>query len=175
MKKDKTHKMNQKLGNAIQTGDLLKTKEALMENICNVNNKDEYGRTVIYDAIVNGYIDIIEELCIAKIDINNIDNNGKTPLHFASIYSRFEIAKILIQYGAELDLKDKYGNTPLSDAVFYSHGLEDIILLLQEKGADPTLKNDYDVSPKELAESIANYDLSHLFNEGNVPDGTISK
>jgi ankyrin repeat protein len=160
MKYDKTNKMNQKLGKAIQTGNLLKTKEALMGNICNVNNKDEYGRTVIYDAIVKGNIDIIEELCIAKIDINNMDNNGKTPLHFASIYNRLDIAKILIQYGANVNLRDKNGNTPIFDAIFNCKGNPSIILLLKENNADYTTQNNYGVSPKELSETIANFDVS---------------
>jgi len=167
-------KVDKELEKAVLLGNLPLIK-SLIKNGCDIERKDKYGRTVIYDAIVKGFQEIVLELCLANVNVNKQDNSGKTPLHFAAMYSQFEIAKILIQYGAELDLKDKYGNTPLSDAVFYSHGLEDIILLLQEKGADPTLKNDYDVSPKELVENIANYDLSHLFNEGNVPDGTISK
>lgn len=155
-------KRNKELEKAVLLGNLSLTK-SLIKDGCNVDGKDKYGRTIIYDAIVKSFQDIVLELCLAKANVNNQDKDGKTPLHFASIHSQFEIAKILIEYGAVLDIKDENGNTPLSDAVFYSHGLEDIILLLQGKGADPNLQNNYEVSPKELAESIANYDLSHLF------------
>ena len=155
-------KINKELEEAVLLGNLSLTK-SLIKDGCNVDGKDKYGRTIIYDAIVKGFKDIVLELCLAQADLNNQDKRGKTPLHFASIHSQFLIAKMLIQYGAKLDVKDENGNTPLSDAVFYSHGLEDIILLLKEKGADINLKNNYGVSPKELAESIANYNLMHLF------------
>lgn len=155
-------KMNEKLEEAVLLGDLSLTK-SLIKDGYDVDGIDKYRRTIIYDAITKGFQDIVLELCLAHTNINNRDKKGKTPLHFASIHSQLEIAKILIQFGAEIDSKDENGNTPLSDAVYYSHGLADIILLLKEKGANPDLKNNYEVSPKELAESIANYDLEHLF------------
>ena len=102
-------------------------------------------------------------LCLSKINVNHQDNNGKTPLHFASIYNQLDIAKILIYYGANVNLKDENGNTPLFDAVFNSRGNPDIILLLKENDADYQTPNNYGVSPKELAETIANFDVSYLF------------
>jgi len=156
--------VEKELENAVLLGDLI-TIRSLIKKGSNIEVKDKYGRTAIFDAIVKGFHEIVLELCLANINVNIQDKNGKTPLHFAAIYSQYEIAKILIQFGAEVDLKDENGNTPLSDAVFYSHGIENLIIFLQQKGADPTLKNNYDVSPKNLAESIANYDLSHLFNK----------
>ena len=164
MKKDNTYKMNQKLEKVIQTGNLSKVKAILIENECNINNKDEYGRTVIYEAIVKGYSDIIEELCLAKIDINNRDNNGKTPLHFASIYYRFDIAKTLIRYGANVNIRDVNGNTPIFDAIFNSKGNPSIILLLKENNADYITPNNYGVCPKDLSETIANFDVSTILD-----------
>lgn len=156
-------KINKELEKAVLLNDLSLIK-SLIKNGCDVNGNDKYGRTILYYAIIKGFKDVVEELCLAKINVNNQDNDGKSPLHFSAIHSQFEIAKILIKYGSEIDIKDENGNTPLSDAVFYSQGLEDIIVLLKENGADPNLNNKYEVSPKELAESIANYDLSHLFD-----------
>jgi ankyrin repeat protein len=91
------------------------------------------------------------------------DKGGKSPLHFACIYSQFDIAKFLLQNKAEVDIVDKNGNTPLFDAVFNSKGEGNIIKLLLSHGANPDIENNYEVSPKSLAETIANFDVSHLF------------
>lgn len=155
-------KLNKELEKAVLLGDLSLTK-SLIENGCEIDGKDKYGRTILYDAIVKGFKDIVEELCLAEIDVNHQDNKGKTPLHFAAIYCQIDIAKILIRYGADVNLRDENGNPPLSDAIFNSKGNPDIILLFKENGADYKTPNNYGVSPKELAETIANFDVSYLF------------
>lgn len=154
--------LNKELEKAVLLGDLSLTK-SLLENGCKIDGNDKYGRTILYDAIVKGFKDIVEELCLWKINVNHQDNNGKTPLHFASIHHQLDIAKILIYYGANVNLKDENGNSPLFDAVFNSRGNPEIILLLIENNADYQTPNNYGVSPKELAETIANFDVSHLF------------
>ena len=141
----------------------LSLTKSLLAKGFKVDAKDRYGRTILYDAIMNGFKDIVLELCLAKINVNHQDNNGKTPLHFASIYHQLDIAKILIDYGANVNLRDENGNTPIFDAVFNSKGNPDIILLLKENDADYQTPNNYGVSPKELAETIANFDVSYLF------------
>lgn len=137
--------------------------ETLIKQGANLEIKDKFGRTVIYDAIVKGLDHIVRLLCTSNAKINIQDKEGKTPLHFAAVHNRLEIARVLIQYGAVVDAKDENGNTPLSDAVFYSQGVADIIQLLLDHGADCNLKNNYDVSPKDLAGSISNFDVSYLF------------
>lgn len=155
-------KVNKELEKAVLLGDVSLTK-SLIENGFEIDGKDNYGRTILFDAIVKGFKEIVEELCLAKINVNHQDNNGKTPLHFAAIYSQIDAAKILIRYGADVNLKDENGNTPLFDAVFNSKGNPDIILLFKENGADYKTPNKYGVSPKKLAETIANFDVSYLF------------
>jgi ankyrin repeat protein len=161
--KDFMQKNNQ-LEQAILLGNLSLTKLLIKEGH-DVNRIDKYGKTVLYDAIVKGFQDIVEELCLANANVNNQDKNGKTPLHFAAIYNQLEIVKILIQYNAHVNVSDKNGNTPIFDAVFNSKGISDIILLLKENNADFITPNKYGVSPKDLAETIANFDVSFIFNE----------
>jgi ankyrin repeat protein len=157
-------KTDKKLEKAILQGDLVLAK-SLIESGCNVNEIDKNGRTIIYDAIVKGDYEIVQLLCKANTNVNVKDIEERTPLHFTAIHNKLEIAKLLIEYGAIIDAQDKFGNTPLGNAVFYSKGYPDLIAFLREQGADPDLKNNYDISPKELAESIANYDLSYLFED----------
>ena len=154
--------LNKELEKTVLLGDTSLTK-ALLANECDIDAKDKYGRTLLYDAIVKGFTDIVEELCLARINVNHQDNNGKTPLHFASLHNKLDIARILIRYGADVNLKDENGNTALFDAIFNSKGKSDITLLLKENGADYQTPNNYGVSPKKLAETIENFDVSYLF------------
>lgn len=156
-------KINKELQEAVLLGNLSSTK-SLIKNGCNVDGKDKYGRTIIYDAITKGFQDIVLELCLAHTDINNQDKKGKTPLHFVSIYNQFEIAKILIQFGADVNLKDENGNSPIFDAIFNSKGNPEIIILLKENNADYLTPNNYGISPKELADSIANFNVAYVFS-----------
>lgn len=156
-------KMDKRLEKAVLLGDL-PLIISLIQDGCAVDGIDKYGRTVMYDAITKGFKGVVLELCLAKANVNNQDNNGKTPLHFASIHNQIEIAETLIKYNANVNLKDDNGNTPIFDAVFNSKGNPNIILLLKENNADYITPNNYGVSAKELAETISNYDLAHLFN-----------
>ncbi|MBD0852572.1 ankyrin repeat domain-containing protein [Maribacter arenosus] len=97
------------------------------------------------------------------IDINQCDSNGWTALHFAAQNNDIRIGKLLIDKGASLDLQDKYGNSPLWRATFTSNGKGDFISLLLANGADRNLKNLNDISPVELAKTIANYDILRFY------------
>lgn len=156
------NKLYLELENVVLLGDLTLLK-SIIEKGCDVNKKDKYGRTVLYDAIVKGFHDIVIELCSAGANVNHQDNVGKTPLHLASIHGQYGIAKTLIRFNADVNLKDKNGNTPIFDAVFNSGGNIDIILLLKINNADFLTPNNYGVSAKDLAETIANFDVSFVF------------
>lgn len=154
--------MYKELKNAVSLGDTKYLEELIKKGI-NLNKKDNFHRTVLYDAIVKGYFNIVKLLIEAGIELNTNDKDGKTPLHFSAIHYNSEIAKLLIEYGAIVDSVDKDGNSPLSDAVFYSKGLPDLIILLLKFGANPDLENQYEISPRLLAESIDNYDVNSFF------------
>ena len=61
--------------------------------------------------------------------------------------------------------KSPIGNpeTHLVKATFASEGRGEIVKLLLERNADPDLKNIHGISPKDLANTIANYDLKRFF------------
>jgi ankyrin repeat protein len=153
---------NPKLEEAVLLGNLPLVQTLLKEGYA-IDEKDNYGRTILYYAIVKGFTDIANELCLANTNVNNQDKTGKTPLHFVAIHYQPEIAKMLLLHGADVNLRDTNGNTPISDAVFNSKGNTDIIVLLKQHGADYNTPNNYGMSAKGLAESIANYDLAYLF------------
>jgi ankyrin repeat protein len=67
-------------------------------------------------------------------------------------------------HGASVSSRDENGNTALSNAVYAYQGGPDCISLLLDAGADPDLANNYGVSPRSLAQNIANYDTRKFFS-----------
>ena len=135
----------------------------LKKNSKDLNILDRYGRTPLTNATIDGKIELVETLIEYKADIDSKDNDERTALHFAAQEYQIGIVKLLLENGVTVDTRDNNGNTPLSDAVFYSEGRGEIIELLLNYGADKKLKNDYDVSPIELAKSIDNYNVKQFF------------
>ena len=137
----------------------------LIDMKANKTIKNTPDEIILFDAIVNGDDVFVKRYCNGNVDINIRGKKGKSPLHFAAMYGRMEITKILLASGAFVDLEDENGNTPLSDAVFNSKGNTEIIKLLLDNGANFNKSNHYGVSPKDLSESISNFDVSYLFQE----------
>jgi len=125
---------------------------------------DGLGRSPLFYAVQDGDISVISELLEHGADPNKPDKNGEVPLHFAAREFRSEAARMLLKHGAVVDAQDEHGNTPLGHAVFDSRGRGEMIKLLLSSGADRTLKNKHDVSPLELANTIANFNVRQFFN-----------
>jgi ankyrin repeat protein len=123
-----------------------------------------YGRTILIEAIVKANYDLVKILCENNADINLQDKQGKAAIHYDAMYPNIDIMKLLFNCNPIIDIKDAYGNTPLSNAVFNNRNNEGAVIeFLLSRGADPDNKNNYDISPKKLAYSIANYDLKQFF------------
>ncbi|NYF55778.1 ankyrin repeat domain-containing protein [Micromonospora purpureochromogenes] len=94
------------------------------------------------------------------VEVNASDANGWTPLHFAAQAQSAPVAAELLAAGATVSL-DEHGNTPLWRAVF-NHRTEPAALrTLLAAGADPDRDNVHGVSPRALAERIANTDATN--------------
>ena len=128
---------------------------------------DKLGRTPLHYVAVDfpqeRHSAEIARLIAEGCDPNQQDKNEWTPLHFAAQEYSLEAVKALLAVGAVVDAVDSNGNTPLSNAVFNSKGEGSVILALLEAGADPDKKNHHGVSPRELAETIDNYDNKRFF------------
>lgn len=144
--------------NAILKNDI-KELQRLLEEGVPIDTPDRDGRSALFQAVVDGNFDVVRLLVEHSANVNHRDTKGKTPLHFAAGEVQNKIAAYLLSQGAEIDAQDDDGNTPLSDAIFYSQGNGNVISLLIQHGADKSLKNKYDISPVDLAKSIANYDV----------------
>lgn len=117
----------------------------------------------LYETVLSNDIEEVKKM-ILNCDINEAEETtGFTALHYCAQNQYTDIAKLLLEHGADVDPKDNYGNTPLFKAVFFSEGKTDMIELLLKAGADPNIKNNAGVSPKELADNIANFDVTKCF------------
>ena len=124
---------------------------------------DEFGRTGLHHAVLEGKTSEVRRLLAQGYDANAKDKQGWTPLHFAAQEYQVEIAAILLEYGAKVDTQDEFGNTPLWRACFNSRGRGGLIQLLKQAGANPNLPNKHGVSPLDLAKTIGNFDVKQFF------------
>jgi uncharacterized protein len=125
---------------------------------------DREGRSPIFYATQDGDLPILQKLIDSGAAVNLQDKSKETALHFAARSFQPDAARLLIERGAIVDIQDVHGNTALFHAVYDSQGRGELITLLLRSGANRALKNNYDVSPEDLARTIANYDIACFFD-----------
>lgn len=82
-----------------------------------LNEKDEYGRTLLYLAARSGFHNICNFLLKSGCDINEIQKDESTALHAASFYGQKLIIELLLEYGANPGIKNSFGNDPKDEAI----------------------------------------------------------
>ena len=87
-----------------------------------LREKDYLGRSLLYIAARNGYIDICQFLLEEGMDPNEIQSSGSTPLHGASFYNQYDTVRLLLEYGSKTDLKNFNGSSPLEDSKITING-----------------------------------------------------
>jgi ankyrin repeat protein len=130
-------------------------------------NTGKFGRTELHYVAVDlpkeKHSQEIVRLVAEGCDPNQADKNGWTPLHVAAQECSLEAVQALLAVGANIDAQDSDGNTPLSNAVFRYTGDGSVVAVLLESGADAERSNFHGVSPRSLANTIANYDVRKFF------------
>jgi len=77
----------------------------ILEYDNNVNCKDIFERTPLFDAIESGNLDVVRVLVnIGRACVNEVDNLGLMPLHVASKTNNRKILEFLIESGAYIDI-----------------------------------------------------------------------
>ena len=103
-----------------------------------IEKKDQYGHSLLHEAVFNRNTDIIKALCKEKCDCNVQDHDGCTPLMYIAlghmsqiayanknrIATDLEIVNLLLKYGADKCIKNKKNQTAYDCLYFSSIHLE---------------------------------------------------
>jgi uncharacterized protein len=125
---------------------------------------NEFGQTVLHEAVAYNNGDIIKDLIQHGVEINAADKNGQTALHFTAAHKQQVMARTLLEHGASLEIADKYGNQPLWTAVMNARGQYEIVKLFVEHGGNIHHKNKAGRSPLDFARQIGEAPLIALLS-----------
>jgi ankyrin repeat protein len=118
----------------------LKVAEFLIKHpAVDVDVRNPQGETPLMLALLKGHFEWAKQLAAREADINKPD---WAPLHYAAAHvgsQAVEQVKWLLQEHAYIDAESPNGTTPLMMAAQY--GSDQVVKLLLEEGADPSLKN----------------------------------
>jgi ankyrin repeat protein len=98
-----------------------------------VNEQDDYGRTALWWASMNGHTEVVKLLLDKGALLDDKNEDGLTALMLASANGHTEVVKLLLDRGALVDEKNKYANTALMLAS--DNGHTEVVKLLLDKGA----------------------------------------
>ena len=139
----------------------LNITEYLLLSGADPNLKTKTGDTALHTAVDSNRPDLIQTLIKFGADPNIQQDDGETPLHVASFKGNAEIVSLLLENKADPNIQNTVmGKTALHYAVDYNYA--DIIRLLLKSGAQHSIKDKYDKSPRDLARSV---DIMALFLE----------
>jgi len=112
-----------------------KMAQLLINNGANINIRETgSGRTILFNFIRRGNLDLVELLIENGADINIKNKSDSTPLFSAISKKREDIIRLLIESGVNVNLQGERGYTPLAMAALWEN-LE-VIELLIKNGAD---------------------------------------
>lgn len=114
-----------------------------------VNAHNARGETPLMLAAIKGNLPAVQALLARGADVNQ---PGWAPLHYAvsgGTPQHAQIVALLLEHSAYIDATSPNGSTPLMLAARY--GSDDIVRLLLQEGADPTLKNQLGLTARDFA------------------------
>ena len=127
--------------------------DKLLAKGAKVDEKDEYGRTALWYASLNGHTDVAIKLIRAGADIHVKDFEGYSPIILSTQFKTIDMCCLCLGQGANINDQDaKQRVTPLIVAAASYPTYEKISFLLAA-GADVTMTNSYGETALEIAKS----------------------
>lgn len=174
------------LNDAIQEGRIEDVKKIIENDRTKIYEKDKWGYTLLYDAVLQGNFKIVEYLLQQGADVNTSNLEKSTPLHDSANKGRVGLVRFLLEKGADANAKDIDNNTPLHEAVaacgVYITNLRyiEIVKLLLSNAAMVNEKNNKGETPLHLASRGNSFEVVKLLvskgadvnnqnNDGNTP------
>ena len=150
------------LSDAVRTGNIEDVKKHLAAG-ADVNAKNIYEDTPLYEAVKLGYKEIAELLLANGADVNVKNNAGWVPLHMATALDHKEIVELLVTNGANVDAKDDDGSTPMHYAAWYDR--KEVAELVITEGAEVDAKDENGWTPLHYATEAGLVEFSGLLVE----------
>ena len=125
---------------AIEKNKIVVVDELLKTNKININQIDEYGRSLLQNIIVTGNFIMAKALIKGGANINTLDNKGKHILYDALSYGDHSFVRHLLTYkNIELNDIDKEGNTLMQHPQIEQDDnlAKDLIIA----GSNPSIRN----------------------------------
>jgi ankyrin repeat protein len=157
---------------AVEQGDLLKTRRLIAKNPVLLNSKLDDGRTPLHIAVTGGHKDLVEYLIEEGANIDVQDIEGRTPLMDAIIFKQPELARSLIKSGADVAIKSKEGANAIIYALFF--GPEDLIAPILDNGQDVNEKYEGGVTLMQGAAAMGKKKAMNILRERGADVNAIS-
>lgn len=90
----------------------LETIEALLKSGANPGEFNNYGETLMHQAVSKNNIPVVDILLSNNADIKKDFFQRETPLHLAVRKNNIELVKRLVEHGGNIDEPNKKGKTP---------------------------------------------------------------
>lgn len=131
-----------------------------------INAKNQFGYTLIQQAVIDGTTDVVDLLASNGADLKVRDTNGRTLLHLAATNGNVGIVSLLLAKGADINSVDNGGLMPLDTAISWRK--KDVASLLISKGANLETKDKYGYTP--LLRAILVDEVALLIDLGADPN-----
>ena len=143
----------------------------LIENGANPNNYNpgsDSSDAPLLEAIRNSPNDIIQLLIQNGADVNIRGENGMTPLQVAAARGNLDIIDLLLARGAEINARNNAGDTPLMQVAKKSTSTQELIERLLAAGADAGIKNNLDLTARDIAQLFGNKKFIEILDKHSV-------
>ncbi|XP_045216692.1 uncharacterized protein LOC123566548 [Mercenaria mercenaria] len=121
--------------------------ELLIQNGCNVNQKNQNGFAALHYAAREGRMDIVCFLLKYGAEPNIKNEDGDGPIHELVKFQPMDVIEEMVSLGMDVNLQNKIGSTPLHVAVANNH--QEAVETLLTCGARSNLKDKYGRTAEE--------------------------
>lgn len=158
---------------AMREGSLRVATFLLEQPLVQVEARNPRGESPLMMAAIKGQLPLAKRLIERHAEVNK---PGWAPLHYAAANAEpvgLELVRLLLEHHAYIDAESPNKTTPLMMAARY--GTPDVVQLLLEEGADPTLRNEQNLTALDFAQRAERRDAVRLLTaalRARQPTGT---
>ncbi|WP_334135920.1 ankyrin repeat domain-containing protein [Tepidimonas sp.] len=138
---------------ALQRDALAVARYLVLQPEVDVEAVNAAGENALMMAALRDHLPLVEQLLARRAQVNR---PGWAPLHYAATNKgdhALAITRLLLEAHAYIDAESPNGTTPLMMAARY--GREEVVRLLLEEGADPTLRNRLGLTAIDFAQQVS--------------------